>query len=178
MHQNAYAGGPAGPAPYRLAQWWQRALARAIDGLIVGSPIAIVAFIVSLVWAGAQSLSGYGDAVERNSEIVYGAIAFILLVVYETIFLTRRRRTLGKFLMNLQVAPLNGGGLPGPIPVASIAARAALFNLPLLTFWSMGAGMTAVVLLFVPCSLLPLWDKPNRQGLHDKLAGTVVVRTD
>ncbi|MDT0303123.1 RDD family protein [Streptomonospora wellingtoniae] len=175
----AEAVGPVGEQErYRLASWGRRAVARTVDGLAVGVPVAVLAVLVSLVWAGAQSLSGYGEAVERNSGIVYGLVGFVMFVAYETVCVHRWRRTLGKHLMGLRVAPLDGAGRQGPIPVASMAARAAVFNLANLAAGSAGWAFLCLMLMLVPCVLWPLWDRPNRQALHDKVAGTVVVRTD
>ncbi|MUL43859.1 RDD family protein [Streptomonospora sp. PA3] len=174
----AAAAWGAEPGRHRLAEWWQRAAARVIDTLAVGVPVVAVSFAVALMWAGAQSLMGYGGAVERNTGIVYGIVGFLALVGYETVCVKRWRRTLGKHVMKLRVAPLSGAGRQGPIPVASMAARAALFNLPNLAGGNPGWAILLSALLLVPCALWPLWDRPNRQGLHDKLAGTVVLRTD
>ncbi|WP_052809550.1 RDD family protein [Streptomonospora alba] len=165
------------PGPYRLARWWQRAAARVIDALAVGIPVTVVAFLIALMWAGAQWLGDNGE-IERNTAIVFGIVAFTLFVAYETVCVKRWRRTLGKHLLKLEVAPVSGAGRQGPIPVASMAARAALFNLPTLAAASPTWWVLLYVLLVVPCALWPLWDRPDRQGLHDKLGGTVVVRTD
>lgn len=160
-----------------MAEWWQRAAARVIDALAVGLPVTVVAFLIALMWAGAQWL-GDGGEIGRNAAIVYGIAAFVLFVAYETVCVKRWRRTLGKHLLKLEVAPASRAGRQGPIPVASMAARAALFNLPNLAAGSPSWGVLLYVLLVVPCVLWPLWDRPNRQGLHDKLGGTVVVRTE
>ncbi|MFD0776269.1 RDD family protein, partial [Streptomonospora algeriensis] len=168
----------AAPGPYRLAEWWQRAAARIIDSVAVGVPVTGAALLVGLAWAGAQSLGGYDAVLLRNALIVTGIVAFTLFVTYETVCVKRWRRTLGKHLLKLEVAPVSGAGSQGPIPVASMAARSALFTLPNLAAGSLSWVVVLWALLFVPCVLWPLWDRPNRQGLHDKLGGTIVVRTD
>ncbi|MBB6000629.1 putative RDD family membrane protein YckC [Streptomonospora salina] len=139
--------------------------------------MTLVALLISLVWAGAQWLGESSDAVGRNASIVYGIAFFALFVAYETVCVQRWRRTLGKHLLKLEVAPVSAAGCPGPIPVAAMAARAALFNLAGLASASPGWAVLLWMLLLVPCVLLPLWDRPYRQGLHDKLGGTVVVHT-
>ena len=39
-----HAGGPTAPDGARLADWWQRLLARIVDGFIVGMIVAVVGF--------------------------------------------------------------------------------------------------------------------------------------
>ncbi|GAA1771589.1 RDD family protein [Streptomonospora arabica] len=174
----AGAAAPGGERErHRPASWGERAVARLIDVLAVGIPVVVIAVLVSMVWAGAQTLSGYGAAAERNAGIVYGIVGFVMFVAYETVCVHRWRRTLGKHLMRLQVAPLSGAGRQGPIPMASMLARAAVFNLANLAAASVGWALLCFLLMLVPCILWPLWDRPHHQALHDKIAGTVVVRT-
>ncbi|NYI98881.1 putative RDD family membrane protein YckC [Streptomonospora nanhaiensis] len=168
------AADPSGRRP--LADWWRRVWARVIDGVAVTLPIAVLGFIVSLTFAGAQALSGGFS--ETSFSIVYGIVTFVLSVVYETVCVKRWRRTLGMHLMGLEVAPVRGAGRPGPIPVLSMIARASVLNLPTLVSYSTGWTITVGVGVILACYLWPLWDRPNRQGLHDKIAATVVVRTD
>ncbi|MDA0566412.1 RDD family protein [Streptomonospora sp. S1-112] len=172
------AAGPVGPdstGRRPLSDWWRRVAARLIDGVAITLPIAAVAFVVSLTFAGAQALSGGTSA--TSVSIIYGIVAFVLSVVYETVCVKRWRRTLGKHLLKLEVAPVRGAGRPGPIPVLSMVARGCVLNLPMLVTYSTGWSVTLLSAVTLACYLWPLWDRPNRQGVHDKVAGTVVVRT-
>lgn len=164
---------------YVLATWGQRAVARIIDEIAVAIPASVAGVAVGFMLAGGQFLFGdhTGDAISRNFAIIFYVCLFLGYTAYDAVCVKKWRRTFGKRLMRLQVAPSDGAGRQGPIPVASITARAALFHVPALTYWSTGWMVIAFLLFLVFCVFWPLWDKPNRQGMHDKLARTVVVRT-
>ncbi|MFC4565339.1 RDD family protein [Nocardiopsis mangrovi] len=164
-----------------IAQWGARVAARLIDWVIVLVPAAIVALVIALVWIGGQALDGLrdGSVAWRNFVIIFSVVYFLILTVYDTVLVKGRRRTFGKSLLKLEVAPADNGGRPGPIPVASIIARSAVLNIGSLT---MALGWAAVVFIgpfaVLAVVIWPLWDRPNHQGAHDKVARTVVVRAN
>ena len=83
---------------------------------------------------------------------------------YEIVMIATRGATLGKLAVGIRVRMADREARP---PWASSALRYLPFNLPQLV----------LTFLWVLLDLLwPLWD-PRRQTLHDKAAGTVVVRT-
>ncbi|MFC3994512.1 RDD family protein [Nocardiopsis sediminis] len=170
----------SGVEPERpVAPWGARAAARIIDWVIVLVPASIVALIIALVWIGGQALDGLrdGSVIWRNFVIIFSVVNFLILTIYDTVLVKGRRRTFGKSLMKLEVAPADSGGRPGPIPVSSIIARSAVLNIGSLT---MALGWVAVIFLgpfaLLAVALWPLWDGPRCQGLHDKVARTMVVR--
>ncbi|WP_081748727.1 RDD family protein [Nocardiopsis sp. CNT312] len=182
--RNGNGGTRPGPPPgqegglrYPLASLQARALARGIDLVVAALPALLVAALLALAWTGLRVLAGGSpwDA-EGRYRIMLGVVFFVLYTGYETVALVRFQRTLGKRWTGLRVAPASGEGRLGPLPVAALTVRAAVFALP---------GL----LLFLPP---PLWwlllaavvgitggaaagDRPNRQGVHDKVAGTVVL---
>ncbi len=164
---------------YPLAGWGSRAVARLIDWVVVGIPAGFVAMLVGFVWSGAQTMiAGYGStSVGENFWLIFGVCAFIVFAGYDSVCVKRWRRTFGKRLMGLEVAPVGAGGSQGPIPVASMVARSALLSLMFLVTWSDVLQVIVFLLVLVFIALWPLFDSQHRQGVHDKLAGTVVIRT-
>ncbi|WP_052745489.1 RDD family protein [Allosalinactinospora lopnorensis] len=169
---------PGTDGRYPLAGWVRRAVARLVDWTVVAVPTGVAAALIGFVWIGAQAvIAGYGEsAISRNFGLIFSVCCFVVLVGYDTVSVKKQRRTIGKRLMGLEVAPLSSAGHRGPIPVASMVARAALLNLVFLFMWSPRVFALAWLLFVVFIALWPLWSGPNRQGMHDRLAGTLVVR--
>jgi uncharacterized RDD family membrane protein YckC len=88
-----------------------------------------------------------------------------LAFVYQTLMIGLLGRTVGKMAMGTRVVRLVDGGRPG----WSDALMRALLPLAL------GAIPRIGVFLGVMVYSIALWN-PLRQGLHDKAAGTLVVR--
>lgn len=171
------APGANGELP--VANWGQRAAARLVDWVVVAFPAGIAAMLIGFLWSGAQTLvAGYASStVGRNFWLIFAVCCFVAFAAYDSVCVKRWRRTIGKWAMGLEVAPVAGGGRQGPIPVASMVARAAVVNVGFLTIWSGGLMLTVWLLFAVFVALWPVWDAPNRQGMHDKLAATVVIRS-
>ncbi|RNL85218.1 RDD family protein [Halostreptopolyspora alba] len=179
-HPGGVGGHPPGVSGgFPVANWGQRVVARLFDWIVVAIPAGVAAMLIGFLWSGAQTLiAGYGSsAVVRNFWLIFAVCCFVAFVAYDSVCVKRWRRTLGKRAMGLEVAPVAGGGRQGPIPVASMVARAAVVNVVFLATWSSGLMVTVWLLFAVFVALWPLWDTPNRQGVHDKLAGTVVIRS-
>ncbi|MBB6171119.1 putative RDD family membrane protein YckC [Nocardiopsis mwathae] len=157
------------------ATWLRRTGARLVDLVLVMVPSAVAAGIVGLVWLGALALGGGAKA--ENFFIIFCVCYFLILVGYDAVNVARRRRTAGKKLLDLEVAPREGGGHPGPIPIASIVARAAVFHVWVLFWWIPGWNVVAGILFLVFCVLWPLWSRPYGQGVHDHVARTIVVHS-
>jgi uncharacterized RDD family membrane protein YckC len=158
--QNPYAGGPGGPDPLAgmppLAEAGKRLLARVIDVVIVLIP----AFLLDLAALGVHESN-----FDSGRSAVGGVFTAGLGFLYE-FFMTRATgQTVGKKAMGLRAAMLDNGSVPTP-PAA--AARAAVLWLPAFCcscVWFLVIGATV------------LFDRPYKQGIHDKAAKTVVVRT-
>ncbi|GAB2780546.1 RDD family protein [Streptomyces daliensis] len=156
-------GGPAGAAdPLAgmppLASRGKRLLARIIDALVVGIPVAIV-------MGFAQN--GY-DAADTGRTYSQQAVYTLVYLIYEGIMLTQSGQTVGKKLVKIRVAVLSNGAVPQGTPGWF---RAALYSLPALVP-CLGSLFWLVNVLF--CT----WDKPYQQCVHDKAAKTVVVATE
>ncbi|TQN31309.1 RDD family protein [Haloactinospora alba] len=163
----------------RLASWPQRVAARLIDGVVLALPTVLVVLLTMFLVSTARWIAGDGFSSGEGASILTGVVLFLVLTVYDTVCVRKWRRTLGKHLLGIEVAPLAGAGWQGPIPVASMLARAALLHLWALLCYSLPFALAVLVAAAaaVFLALWPTWDRPNRQGWHDKLGGTVVVRT-
>lgn len=140
-----------------IAEPAQRLVARIIDTLIVGVPVGLTA---------AEVLP------RQTAQTVVAPITFAaLFLVYESVQLALWGRTVGKRLTGIRVVSAAGGGPP---TVVQAVVRAAIYALPpaarpvpvlnviAAIFWLAGIGL--------------LFDGVYRQALHDRAAGTVVVR--
>lgn len=163
----------------QLASWLRRVAARLLDSAVLVVPTYLVALFTMLLVSAARWIVGDGFSPGEGDLILTGVVFFLVLTIYDTVCVRKWRRTLGKHVLGIEVAPLAGAGWQGPIPITSMLARAALLHLWVLLAYSFPIGLAilvaaAAVVFFV---LWPTWDRPNRQGWHDKLGGTVVVDT-
>ncbi|GLW45306.1 hypothetical protein Stsp02_09680 [Streptomyces sp. NBRC 14336] len=168
-------GGPYGGDPYGgggypadplagmppLADGGRRTLARIIDMIMV----AVVVWL--LTWAfRVNELDMTADNVNYGKSLVQSAIAAVLYIAYDTLTMSRTGQTLGKKWLGMRVANLDNGATPS---VQTSLVRA-------LVLWIPFAFCCACVWTAI-CGGWSFFDKPYRQGLHDKAAKTVVVST-
>ncbi|MFE5819339.1 RDD family protein [Streptomyces sp. NPDC056479] len=168
-------GGPYGGDPYGgggrpadplagmppLADSGKRTLARIIDMILVG----VVVWL--LTWGfGVTELDVDTDKVEYGKSLGQSAIAAVLYIAYDTVMTVRMGQTLGKKLLNLRVADLDNGATPS---VQTSLIRAAVLWIPFA--FCCACIWTAI------CGGWSYFDRPYKQGLHDKAAKTVVVST-
>ncbi|MEV5983426.1 RDD family protein [Streptomyces sp. NPDC052051] len=171
-----YGGGPYGGGPYSggpygdrnplagmppLADSLKRVIARVIDMILVG----IVVWLLSLAFHQTNYNINY-DQVQSGRSIGQSVIAAILYIAYDTYMTSKDGQTVGKKLMNLRVANLADGATP---TLQTSLIRAAVLWLPF-------AFCCAIVWTII-CGGWSFFDRPFKQGLHDKAARTVVVST-
>ncbi|HEX3005385.1 MAG TPA: RDD family protein [Angustibacter sp.] len=164
-----------------LASWWARAAARLIDLFITSALSWLVAFPQARVatasiadqFAAAMRAAEAGDpapAFVYDAEMLraLAVISFVSLGVtlaYEMAFLLWKAATPGKLALGLRVRRLAAGHkLSADVVLRRWLGFEAASSLP----------YVGTAYLFVDV-VWPLRD-PRRQALHDKLAGTVVVR--
>ncbi|WP_223839584.1 RDD family protein [Nocardiopsis deserti] len=165
---------------YPLAAWRSRVYARGVDLLLVALPALLLALVLSLAWVGVQAVgSGSTAGINDRYPLFLSVTFFLLYTGYETLALSRWQQTLGKRRVGLRVAPQAGSGSLGAPPLAALTVRAALLALPFLLFFLLFTiGWFWWVLVAVTALLtggMAAWNRPNRQGLHDRIAGTVVL---
>lgn len=158
-----YGGYPADPLAGMppLADSGKRTLARIIDMIMVG----IVVWLLTLAF-GVREYTVSGDRVEVGRSVAQSVIAAVLYVAYDTFMIRRSGQTLGKKWLGMRVANLEDGATPS---VQSSLLRALVLWLPFAfccaCIWTAISGGWS------------FFDKPYKQGLHDKAAKTVVVST-
>ena len=111
-------------------------------------------------------------------DVVLALMVFGVWVAYETFFVARSGQTLGKMLLRIKVRPVHEDTVPMGVDPATAAARAVLLNLVTAIAWAPYSVVLLLTLLTLLAMLWPLWDYPARQGLHDKIVRTVVVRAE
>ncbi|MCT9082451.1 RDD family protein [Streptomyces fulvoviolaceus] len=171
-----YGGGPYGGDPYGggsyptdplsgmppLADSGKRTLARIIDLILVG----IVAWL--LTWGfGVSEYDVDSDKVQYGKSLLQSLVAAVLYIGYDTVMISRSGQTLGKKWLGMRVANLDNGSTPS---VQTTLIRSAVLWIPFAfccaCIWTAISGGWS------------FFDKPYKQGLHDKAAKTVVVSTN
>ncbi|MGY0024330.1 RDD family protein [Streptomyces sp. cg35] len=165
-----YGGDPYGSGGYGgaadplagmppLADSGKRVLARIIDLILVG----IVAGLLSWVF-GISEYETDPDKIEYGKQFGQSLLAAVLYIGYDTVLMARTGQTLGKKLMKLRLANLDNGATPS---VQTNLIRAVVLWVPAVfccaCIWTAISGGWS------------FFDKPYKQGLHDKAAKTVVV---
>ncbi|MBG0826750.1 RDD family protein [Planomonospora sp. ID67723] len=143
--------------------------ARAIDGVVFAVLywILSLAFYLIFVQAGGERVA---DPRTLPASFA-GLIAFGAYTLYDYASHARSGRTAGKKAMGIRVVPY-GAAAPAP---SALMKRAVLCPGVLLASGIPLLNLPAAVLGFA-AGLFILLDRPLQQGLHDKLAGTVVVK--
>ncbi len=171
-------GAPIDPAaaPFPLATWGQRAVAKIIDLLL--QSILVLPFTLWVLWPAVRdfiatipddgSLPSDTSIAAFQSQVL--ALSFTLSListaisfVYEVPQNVRWGQTLGMRLLGIRIRPLAGDV---PLTWTTATVRWGAYAAGALVA---GAFWTLIDYLW------PLWDKPWRQALHDKAAKTVVV---
>ncbi|MEI7593254.1 MAG: RDD family protein [Actinomycetes bacterium] len=144
--------------PNSLASIGERGVGRTIDLLLELIPVVILV---------VPYLRVEGNQFKLDSIPFWmGFVTIGVAVVYETTFIAWRGQTIGKMIVGVRVAQLVGGqkldlsqaGLRSLVPSSAWAIPVLGFGLYLMVF------LSAI-------------GKPLRRGIHDRGAGSVVVRT-
>lgn len=141
----------AGPPDYEEPVFGQRLLGRLADAVLMLPVVAVVGFLVE----------GRGGA----------ALALAAVTAYEVGMVSATGRTVGKVLLGTRIVDARTGAPPIPLQAVlrwSVLAGGAFVALlvPALD------GIQAVWALLV---VLPVLRGPLHQGVHDRVARTVVV---
>lgn len=159
---------PPPGVPAVPADWWERLVARSIEALVVGV-LYYILFITA--WGLLRTvglLEVYGDRLPRLLAWLAVGLGY---AGYDCLVHYRRRRTFGKAIMKIRLAPAPGRRL-GP---EDLAKRALLYPGPIALAGIPGANVVVGILVFA-VGLSILIDKPLQQGLHDRWAGSLVIK--
>lgn len=165
---NVGGGGPGGAA---YAEWWQRLLAKIIDFFVLLVPAVLIFFV--LAWDDLQEQLDNNDGGSFNvtvgtgaslsASIIIGVIGFAYYAYFNG-----RGQTLGKAALGIKVVRADGQGAIGPAKGLMRHGIQFLQFVPL---------VSCLVYIFgLVDALWPLWDD-RKQSLHDKIAGSVVVKS-
>ena len=160
--ESGWAGAPAtppttrpGPMPgWHYAGFWVRFLAIVIDAILLG----VVTAALAPVWGPQVTVTGTGAdaAVQVNAQA--NAISTLLGLIYFTGFWAWRGQTVGMMPFNMQVVGVADGK---KIDVVRGLLRYVGF-------------IIAIIPLFI--GLIWAAFDSRKQGWHDKIASTVVIR--
>ncbi|MGW8526178.1 caspase, EACC1-associated type [Nocardiopsis sp. NPDC055824] len=156
---------PVTPTALPFAGFGARLAARTIDYVLVLFFAVVAVFAVALVAAVLAAPDSSMDALGNILAVLFFLGWGVLLFFYDWIFLRHLGATFGKMLLRIRVvSAADGGGLSR----RQAAGRAAVFGLP----------QTVPLLgqLVVFFESLAAQADSRGQALHDRWAGTVVVR--
>ncbi|MFK4064939.1 RDD family protein [Streptomyces sp. NPDC029674] len=157
------SGGYGGQDPLAgmppLADSGKRVLARIIDMVLVGIVVGLLSWLF-----GTAEYDIDPDEVNTGKSFGQSLLAAVLYIAYDTFMISKTGQTLGKKWLGMRVANLNDGATP---TVQTALARAAVLWLPF--------AFCCACVWTVICGGWSFFDKPYKQGLHDKAAKTVVV---
>lgn len=176
----------APPADPTLAEWWQRLVARIIDGFVV-SLISSPVYLVYFIWIMRRIF----EEMDKYSRIPVGQepppmpvfispveligfsfgiaiVVGILQFFYDWLCHARWGMTLGKRILKIKLVRAGDRGKVG----AGAAAKRALA-------YPLGGIVPMVGSIWALVDVLWIFnDQVHRQCLHDKFAETVVIKTD
>lgn len=153
-----------------LAGLWSRLLARILDAIIAGVAVSILFAIGFLGEAGDESFGNafFVDGVKQTWRLI------LVGLLYEVLLIAFLGRTIGKMIMGIKVVKVSNGHVP-------LLVKAFLRYVVVVGIWAVisrvsqllaSLGGLANILVF----LSPTFNKA-RQGWHDMLASTVVIKT-
>jgi uncharacterized RDD family membrane protein YckC len=142
----AYAGGGAMAMPGNLANPWLRI----VGGLIDFAILVVINYVIQLVLSGGKG------------NVLSGLVALVIDLAYFGYFWSQRGQSVGMMVFGFKVRDQATGQFPTP-------RKSVLRGF----IWSLEAGFT-VCLIGIVGWAWQLWD-PQRQAIHDKIAGTIVT---
>ena len=163
MDQNTgsrYNGAWADPSgqPLRLmAEWWQRAVALVLDGVIM----AVLIYLIILLIGGSGHSAGTRPGAATGNTFAVDALAFFAQILYFAI-LDGKGQSIGKRIIGIAVRDKETGQ---PIGFGRAFLRWLVYSALWLVFTI--PGLINVI--------SPLWDK-DRQAWHDHAARSVVLK--
>jgi uncharacterized RDD family membrane protein YckC len=166
-----YTPGPTDTLGRPLADWWQRLVAIILDGIILTVPKAIISAVA------ISSANNHNNNVFSTSHltawvVILGVIFAVIDVVYFALLNgSAKGQTVGQMALGIAVRDRPTGGAIDP---QRAGIRILVLEPGILLSWLPVIGAIASLYTLV-AALSPLWDK-NRQGFHDKVAHTDVIK--
>jgi uncharacterized RDD family membrane protein YckC len=161
-----------GGLPY--AEWIDRVLAALIDGGIAAG-VMIVLYIIFGVIGGVLGAIGSSMSSDAGSAIgslsccfgfLLAGLSVFVVGIYNKVFLVSKRGfSIGQGVMKLKVVDAMGNIPQMGTLIIRLLAQVAMGFIPVIG-----------IFLGIANALWPLWDE-KKQTLHDKAAGTFVLKT-
>ncbi|HZG51954.1 MAG TPA: RDD family protein [Pyrinomonadaceae bacterium] len=163
------AGVPGIYGQMRYAEWIDRVFAALIDGAL---NIAVMIVLFMIFGALAAATAGVGG---DDNPLPGGIFCMGMLVTFVSVFglgifnkiylVSKRGASIGQGVMKLKVVDATGNIPPLGTLIIRLLVQVGLSFIPVLAFFLVLADV-----------LWPLWDE-QKQTLHDKAAGTFVIKT-
>jgi uncharacterized RDD family membrane protein YckC len=162
---------------YPYAEWIDRVLAALIDGGISVAVMFVLYLIFGIIGGGLAAIGGglgddAGGAIGALGSLsccfgfLLAAVSVFAVGIYNKVFLVSKRGfSIGQGVMKLKVVDANGQIPQMGTLVLRLLVQIGLGFIPFIGFF-----------LGLANALWPLWDE-KKQTLHDKAAGTFVVKT-
>ena len=172
---------PPGPAPHspqamrgwatlgtgeevELAQPLRRLAARILDWVVMFLGFLVLSAIGLAAVLGADNLTG--DQSDAAVGLIGLALAGAVIgILYEVALIAVKGQTLGKMAVSIKVVRADNGRVPG------WGKSAGRWIIPTVANFIPLVGWILSLLVFISL----LWDRV-RQGWHDKVAGTLVIK--
>jgi len=161
---------------YEYGGFWLRFAASFIDGIVIGIPLFIVFFILSIVFIGSsvgfeELVNSTGDSVYVEEEIspeqVYALLGYYVTIMvisiivpvgyYAGLHSSKWQATVGKKLLGLKVTDIQGNRVSFWRALGRYFAKSFLSGIFMIGY---------IIAAFTE----------KKQALHDLIAGTIVVR--
>jgi uncharacterized RDD family membrane protein YckC len=148
------------------AGFWVRVVARLLDSLIVGIPLAIVFGLIAVAVGAFASANQNADQNTQNAAgaafsgvfILFYLVAIIVSIGYWVYFWGTTGQTFGMRVLHLRLVDANTGA---PIGIARALVR---WLMTIVNSWACYIGWIWVAF------------DPRKQGWHDKVANSVVLQ--
>jgi uncharacterized RDD family membrane protein YckC len=176
------------PAPMGLVYGdvLNRSIAYIIDAILIAIVSGILQVIIGAIFGPAVSLNLNADSLGDLTSVNYltillgAAVGIAVSFAYFVWFWTSQRATIGMKVLSLQVGNESNGATL--VMNQAVVRWAALFGPAALSqaFWPapvIGAILGLVSFIWFLVLLYTTWSSPTKQGLHDKYAHTMVVKT-
>ena len=152
-----------------LASLWSRLLARLLDAIVIG---VVVTILFAFGFLGEAGNEAFEDAFVADGGQTWRVI--LVGLIYEVLMIAFLGRTVGKMIMRIKVVKVSNGHVP-------LLVKAFLRYVAIAGIWGLiSRGGTLLATLATVANLLvflsPRFNKA-RQGWHDMLATTVVIKT-
>ena len=175
----------AGPMGLIYGDVLNRSIAYIIDAIIIGIITAILSAVVGAIFGPVISFDSLNSLLSGGNVnwlvvIIDFAVGLAVSIAYFVYLWTAQRATLGMRVMSLQVGNETDGAtlkrdqaiMRWALLFGPAALSQAFWPVPLIGFI---LGLASIVWFFV--LLFTTWSSPTKQGIHDRSAHTMVVKS-